>query len=278
MHATAREDNLINVGFLLGLLDERHAPQYWKPYIDANPLPPMKQLLPRILLGASKTPGLAQRKRTPQQAAEAIVAAAVTHLTSPGASLPDYELELGFLRSLFMPAKVEYPALPRAIFKSAELWAATTAVLRRAAEAGTKEAQETYLDALEAFSRCLWTVGKEGNEFADALVAGWVTGGLFEALEDTVDFLVKIRGATSKPVELLHHLIMSSGLIRLLVMQGCLSSSCPPSCRVRREPARRPRDFSANASRGTSSQSGWRRYSKSTRRTRTSTRQTTPRS
>lgn len=218
MHATAREDNLINAGFLLGLLDERHAPRYWKSYIDANPLPPMKQLLPRILLGASKTPGPAQRKRTPQQAAEAIVTATVTHLTSPGASLPDYELELGFLRSLFVPAKVEYPALPRAVFKSPELWAATTTVLRRAAGAGTKEAEETYLDALETFSRCLWTVGKEGNEFADAMVAGWITGGLFEALEDTVDFLVKIRGATSKPAELLHHSLMGGRLIRLLAM------------------------------------------------------------
>ncbi len=99
MHSTAREDSLINAGFLLGLLDERHAPKYWKPYTDANPVPPMKQLLPRILLGASKTTGPAQRKRTPQQAAEAIVSATVTHLTSSGVGLPEYELELGFLRS-----------------------------------------------------------------------------------------------------------------------------------------------------------------------------------
>ncbi|PIL36838.1 hypothetical protein GSI_00528 [Ganoderma sinense ZZ0214-1] len=196
MHSTAREDSLINAGFLLGFLDQRHAPQYWKSYTDANPLPPMKQLLLRILLGASKASGPVQRKRTPQQAAEAIVAATVAHLTVPGVGLPEYELELGFLRTLFTPAKVEYPALPRAMFKSRELWAAAAVVLRKAAEAGTKEAEETYCDALETFSRCLWSVSREGNEFADAMVAGWVAGGLFEALEDSIDFLVKIRGTT----------------------------------------------------------------------------------
>ncbi|KAI1788979.1 hypothetical protein LXA43DRAFT_1156227 [Ganoderma leucocontextum] len=226
MHSTAREDSLINAGFLLGLLDERHAPQYWKPYTDANPLPPMKQLLSRILLGASKAPGTTQRKRTPQQAAEAIVSATVVHLTNTGADLPEYELELGFLRSLFIPAKTEYQALARAMFKSPELWAATTVVLHRAAEAGTKEAEEAYLDALETFSRCLWTVGKEGNEFADAMVAGWVTGGLFEALEDTIDFLVKIRGATRVLVIVMSAILQSAPKLSAKT-QGLLRKHLP---------------------------------------------------
>ncbi|TBU32044.1 hypothetical protein BD311DRAFT_775595 [Dichomitus squalens] len=210
MHSIAREDALINAGFLLALLDHRHIPQYWKSYTDVNPLPPMKVLLPRILLGASKTPGPAQRKRTPQQAAEAIVAATVTHLTYPNAGLQEYELELAFLRSLFVHATTEYPALPRAMFKSPDLWAATALVLRRAAEAGTQDAEGTYLDALETFSRCTFAVNKEGNEFADAMIAGWLEGGLFEAFEDTLDFFVKIRGATSVFVVIMSAILQCS--------------------------------------------------------------------
>ena len=91
-------------------------------------------------------------KRSPQQAAEAIISAAARHIELPDATLDDQALQLQFLRALFIPSKTDYVALPRAMFMSAKIWVAAAKVLRRAAQDGTEEAQEVYLDAMDAFS------------------------------------------------------------------------------------------------------------------------------
>ncbi|RPD61850.1 hypothetical protein L226DRAFT_553092 [Lentinus tigrinus ALCF2SS1-7] len=194
IYASSRQDIQLNSGFLVALLSQPHTPPHWTRYLESHPLPPMRALLPRIILGASKAAGQTPKKRTPQQAADTIVSSCVRHLRVPEMTLNEQSLELHFLRALTIPSKTEFLALPRAMFKSADIWAAAVEVLRRAAKEGTDEAQEAYLDALEAFSALMGPISKEGPEFANALAVGWASCGLFEALDESVDYLVKIIG------------------------------------------------------------------------------------
>ncbi|RDX53226.1 hypothetical protein OH76DRAFT_1344118, partial [Lentinus brumalis] len=196
IYATARQDVQLNSGLLVALLSEPHTPPHWSRYLESHPLPPMRALLPRIILGASKEAGSTPKKRTPQQAADVIVSSCVRHLQVPDMTLNEQSLELHFLRSLLVPSKKEYLALPRAMFKSVDIWAEAVKVLRRAAEKDTDEAQEAYLDALEVFSGLTGSIAKEGPEVADALATGWAACGLFEALDTSVGNLVKIIGVT----------------------------------------------------------------------------------
>lgn len=197
IYASARQDVQLNSGFLVALLSQPHTPAHWARYLESHPLPPMRALLPRIIIGASKEAGLTPKKRTPQQAADVIVSSCVRHLQVSDMTLNEQSLELHFLRALLIPSKTEYLALPRAMFKSIDIWVAAVDVLRRAAKEGTDEAQEAYLDALEAFSALMGPIAKEGPEFANALARGWAICGLFGVLEESVDYLVKIVGGPS---------------------------------------------------------------------------------
>ena len=125
------------------------------------------------------------------------MAAAARHIQLPDVTLDDQRLQLYFLKALFDASKTEYIALPRALFKSTEIWVAAVKVLRRAALENTEEAQGFYRTALETFSSALFPVSRESPEYADAMVAGWGESGLFPALNETVPFLVKVYGASS---------------------------------------------------------------------------------
>ena len=197
LYATTRIDSRFNAGFLLQFLNEARTPQHWRQYLRSHPLPPIRLLLTRIVLGASKEMRPKPKKRSPQQAAEAIISAAARHIELPDATLDDQALQLQFLRALFIPSKTDYVALPRAMFMSAKIWVAAAKVLRRAAQDGTEEAQEVYLDAMDAFSGSMYPLRRESPEVANSMVAHWCTCGLFKVLNDTVDFIIKIRGAPS---------------------------------------------------------------------------------
>lgn len=193
MHATTITDSRMNLAILLPLL-EPPLPAHWKTHLEHNPIPPMNVLLPRILLGASKSAGSDKKKRTPGQAADAIVSASAAHMEV--FSLQDVQFEYNFFHGLFDHSRTENRVFLRAVFKSAKFWAANAQVMRRAAEDKTPFGEALYTGAFMTYTTMPHTVDEDGKEFIDALTYNWLSAGLFDLLEDTVDVILKTeRGA-----------------------------------------------------------------------------------
>ena len=198
MHATTITDARMNLGILHPLL-QSPLPPHWKSHSEKNPFPPMSELLPRILLGASKTAGSDKKKRTPGQAADAIVSACAAHLEA--FSLEDLQFEYNFFHALLRHSEKENRAFVRAVFRSSALWAANAQVMRRSAASDSRIGEGIYIVALTTYSIVALLAKLDGKEFIDALVSNWMSTGLFDVLEDTVDFLLNAhRGPCKFPV------------------------------------------------------------------------------
>ena len=195
MYATTPWDMGFNSRLIRGFLDERHVSKYWKPYIGSHPLPALRHLLPRVVRGATVyiEPGPRERRRNPQQAAEAIVDAFVSHLTMAEAELHDLEEEVGFFYALFKPSKVDYSALLKATAQSTTVYPALVHVLQRAYQ---HEAEETYGSTIQLLFSMLYPP-RQTDEFADVVIARWATSGLFDVLEESADFLLRVTPGPS---------------------------------------------------------------------------------
>lgn len=196
MHATAVADNRLNLGILLPLLDSPEGmPQHWRAHFERSPPPDMHALFPRIFLGASKVAGSDKKKRTPGQAADAVVSAAAAHFEM--LPLDEVQFDYNFFHVLFKVSEKEHRTFNRAVFKSSKFWTANANVLRRAAENGTRLGEAVFMGALMTYSTMIHVVEDDGKEFVDALVYNWLSTGLFDALEASMDLLLKTpRGAS----------------------------------------------------------------------------------
>ena len=194
MHATTITDARMNLGILHPLL-QSPLPPHWKSHSEKNPFPPMSELLPRVLLGASKTAGSDKKKRTPGQAADAIVSACAAHLEAFG--LEDLQFEYNFFHALFGHCRKENRAFLRAVFKSSKFWAANVHVMRRAAADKTPLGESIFMGGLMTYTVMPHTVDDDGKEFIDALVYNWLSTGLLDVLEDSVPVILRAeRGAS----------------------------------------------------------------------------------
>ncbi len=199
MHATSPLDVVINATLMCSFLDEQHVPRYWKSYLASHPLPPLRYLIPRIVRGATVyyvEPGPRERKRNPQQAAEAIIDAFVSHLSTllADTELRDLDAELSFFHALFIPSKTDYRALSKAIAESTTVWPALVQAMRRAYQ---HEAEHTYWTALQILLSTLHPLDTQA-EFADLVIGHWTTSGLFAILEESADFLLDVPGGPSE--------------------------------------------------------------------------------
>ncbi|KAM5535715.1 hypothetical protein V8D89_010702 [Ganoderma adspersum] len=191
MHATTPWDMQWNSRLIRGFLDQGHVSDYWKSYLESHPLPALRHLLLRVVRGATVyvEPGPKERRRNPQQAAEAIVDAFVSHLMMDEAELHDLEDELDFFRALFIPSKTDYRALLKAIAQSTTVCPALVHVMRRAYQ---DEAEQTYGSAMQMFFNMLHPL-KQNLEFTDVVIAHWATSGLFGVLEESSEFLLSVN-------------------------------------------------------------------------------------
>ncbi|KAI0356556.1 hypothetical protein OH77DRAFT_1401044 [Trametes cingulata] len=196
LHASAREDCVMNASLLLLMLDpDEHLPSRWRAHFDSHPLPPAHTLLSSILADVRSAPGEGGQETTPEQIVQAIVNAATRHLPKPADQfgLPDVFLELEFLRTLLrLGTKGACPALPRAAYKSEPLWLAITCVMRRAAreKAGRRHDHNVFILALNIFSGTLQPIQMENAECANAMIRGWVIAGLLDELDEFSSVLI----------------------------------------------------------------------------------------
>lgn len=198
MHSTAVMDVRFNLAMLLPLLDPP-VPPHVKAYLEQHPPPDMHALLPRIVLGASKTAGSDRKKRTPGQAADAIVSASAAHFER--LELEELRFEYNFFHALLRHSEKENRAFVRAVFRSSALWVANAQVMRRSAASDSRIGEGIYIVALTTYSIVALLAKLDGKEFIDALVSNWMSTGLFDVLEDTVDFLLNAhRGPCKFPV------------------------------------------------------------------------------
>ncbi|KAI1788977.1 hypothetical protein LXA43DRAFT_598593 [Ganoderma leucocontextum] len=183
MHSSGLQDTRIALNLLLPVVDPSGPPEYWQTHLDKNPAPPIKELLPRLFLGASKTAG-SSKKRTPGQTADAAVSASARHFEE--LNVEDLSWEYNFFHALFTHSKEENRVFNRAVYKSAKFWAANTSVLRRAAKHTGPNRDGIYMAALMTFTAMIDVVDDDGREFMDALIYNWLSAGLFDALEETI--------------------------------------------------------------------------------------------
>ncbi|KAI0650100.1 hypothetical protein C8Q79DRAFT_366459 [Trametes meyenii] len=189
------KDVMPNVRLLYVLLNVDLLPRS-KQFRDASttaPLPslsPSHELLTRMVSGASKAAGT-QKKRTPAQTAEAIVTAFAAQLVLQSITLEDTGLVVMFLRAFWAIAKTSFTPFARAAYGSKALWAALPEVMRIAAEEEEKEDHLVVIHALEVYWEAMSPSDKDWPEFADSMVQGWVSGGLFNALEESLNIILE---------------------------------------------------------------------------------------
>ncbi|PIL36837.1 hypothetical protein GSI_00527 [Ganoderma sinense ZZ0214-1] len=220
MHATSSLDIAVNSTLICSFLDEQHVPRYWKSYLASHPLPSLRHLIPRIVRGATVyyvEHGPRERKRNPQQAAEAIVGAFVSHLSTVAHSTEPSDLnsELSFFRALLLPSKTDYRALSKAVAESTTVWPALVQAMRRAHQL---EAEHAYWTGLQIFFGILHPLDTQG-EFADVVIAHWARSGFFELLEESADFLLEV---TAGPMTLSFILGVIQEFISRLGADTCL--------------------------------------------------------
>ncbi|KAH9893896.1 uncharacterized protein BXZ73DRAFT_63165 [Epithele typhae] len=190
IHSTSVADSRMNGGVLLYLLDKPVDPHPWKDGLEAYPPPPFKELLARIYLGASKTAGSNKKKRTPLQAAEAILAAFVRHFTN--LSLDEVSVEYNFFHAFFDLCLKENRPFVRATYKSESFWKANADVMRRAAETPVPQSPAVFLAGLTTYSTMSHPVQEDGKEFIDAMTYNWISSGIFDILDKYIDRVIAV--------------------------------------------------------------------------------------
>ncbi len=200
IYATAREDTIINGSLMLFVFGSATIVSPWKDYFAAHPAPPDRELIRRLVQGASMGVG-DHKKLTPPQAARAIVAAFARHLTRPGLSFPDVQQEVALLRTFWAVAADEVPAFTPAVCRSEALWAALPWVVRRVANEPSTAAWGVAADVLMMYGRMMHPVVMDGvDTYADVFVHCWVAGGLFDMLEEhLVQILDFVNGPSACP-------------------------------------------------------------------------------
>ncbi|PIL36836.1 hypothetical protein GSI_00526 [Ganoderma sinense ZZ0214-1] len=183
MHSSGLQDTRMALSLLSPIIDPSGPPENWKAHLTKKPAPPIKDLLPRLFLGASKTAG-SNKKRTPGQTADAVVSASARHLDE--LDVGDLSWEYNFFHALFTHSKEVNRVFNRAVYKSAKFWAANVSVLRRAAKHNGPNREGIYMSALNTFTAMMDVVDNDGKDFMDALVYNWLSAGIFDALEETM--------------------------------------------------------------------------------------------
>ena len=196
MYSTTAQDVHMNLSFILPLINAPQAvPTPWRDQLAQYPRPPIEVLFPRMLLGSGKVAGSDKKKRTPGQAADAIVSAIAAHQEC--LALKDIVYEYSLFHALFNYSKTENRAFTRALFKSEKFWAANIQVMRRALEERSMTGMTCHLGALVIFTMVLPVVAGDEREFNDALIYNWISCGLFDVLEESMDFLAGVGRAPS---------------------------------------------------------------------------------
>ncbi|KAI0356557.1 hypothetical protein OH77DRAFT_1535531 [Trametes cingulata] len=191
LYATDDYDTIINSTLISPLLDNGVGPRSWRQYFEAHPLPELRILLPRILLGASR--GTEKKKRTPNQAADFVVSAFARHIKR----CKDRELYevLTLLSGLLSAAKKEYPVFCRALYKSEAFWSAVATAITRHADLGPNVPRQGFIPETLAVGtiRLYFSVlhTPEAQDHIDTLIYNWVAGGLFDALEAAVPVWIR---------------------------------------------------------------------------------------
>lgn len=186
MHSTTKSDHTANTIILTAFLGGA-VPKQWAGYVAEHPIPAPRLVLARILIGASKG-AESTKKRTPAQAADAIISAFTTHFET--LEFPQLENEVKFFLQLIMVCAEEHRPFVRAFLKSSKFWAAVASVLRRSKQSPQENRQGmlAYL-VLQIYVNGWETMEKEGREYIDTTVYNWISGGLLGALDDIVDLL-----------------------------------------------------------------------------------------
>ena len=185
----------MNLTILLPLL-EPPPPAHWQEHFASHPPPPLEALLSRILVGAGKVAGSDKKKRTPGQAADAILSSVASHFEK--LELRDVMLEYNFFHALFRHSQKENPTFVRATCKSAKFWAANAQVMRRGAAEKSPSGTAMFIGALMTCSTMVHVVQKaEGREMIDSLVFNWLQSGVMDIFEDSIDLIMEAsRGAS----------------------------------------------------------------------------------
>ncbi|OJT10521.1 hypothetical protein TRAPUB_12959 [Trametes pubescens] len=186
MHSTKKSDHTANTIILTAFLGGA-VPKQWAGYVAEHPIPAPRLVLARILVGASKG-AESTKKRTPAQAADAIISAFTTHFET--LEFPQLENEVKFFLQLIMVCAEEHRPFVRAFLKSGKFWAAVASVLRRSKQVpqGSRQGMLAYL-VLQIYVNGWETMEKEGREYIDTTIYNWISGGLLGALDDIVDLL-----------------------------------------------------------------------------------------
>ncbi|KAI9067646.1 hypothetical protein FKP32DRAFT_1563335 [Trametes sanguinea] len=187
-HATKRDDTVINNTVILTLL-QPDLPSPWERYLAEHPPPSPSHLLPRVILGASKKAG-AQKKRTPAQVADSIASSSAKHLASPRMPLSGALQEITLLREFWSIARREFVPFARAVAKCGQLWTALAQIVRRAARATDSYDRKAVTRALMFYTDMSFYVSGDGTDFADDMIFNWVSGGLFDALDESVECIL----------------------------------------------------------------------------------------
>ncbi|CDO73994.1 hypothetical protein BN946_scf185043.g43 [Trametes cinnabarina] len=188
LYSTGDYDAMANCSLVCPLLEGK-MPDHWTRHFETHPLPDLHALLPRILLGALR--GTGKKKRTPNQAAEFIVAAFTRQFTRlSGRSLKE---DIIFLSALLDVSK-EYAPFCRAVCRSETLWSILGMVVIRDGLASHKPPRGYTPDIITLQTLSVYVkVGRmpEAREHIDTLVYNWLAGKLFSILEVAIMPLVR---------------------------------------------------------------------------------------
>ncbi|EIW61880.1 uncharacterized protein TRAVEDRAFT_70124, partial [Trametes versicolor FP-101664 SS1] len=192
MHSTTKSDHTANTIILTAFLGGPLL-KPWAGYIAEHPFPAPRLVFARILVGASRG-AEGTKKRTPVQAADAIISAFTTHFET--LEFAELEAEVKFFLKLCVVCAEEHRPFVRAFLKSSKFWAAVASVLRRSKQA-PQESQQRMLAFLflQLYVNGSDTMEKEGREYVDTTIYNWISGGLLGALDDIVDLLTWPRNA-----------------------------------------------------------------------------------
>ncbi|KAJ8487504.1 hypothetical protein ONZ51_g4133 [Trametes cubensis] len=192
-HAIVQEDLVLNNTLFLTLLKPELASP-WKRYLATHPPPASQVILSRMLLGASEEVG-AQEQRTPSQTAEIVVDAFANHLAIDRMPLAIVGQEVELFMAIWTLAETEFPEFPRAVCKADRFWAAIPPIVRRSLLSRQHEDRAVGVNALRLYLQTMYYTNEAEAELADAIIYGWVTGGLFDMLDEMMEaILVQVEG------------------------------------------------------------------------------------
>ena len=150
-----------------------------------------------MLLGASEEVG-AQEQRTPSQIAEIVVDAFANHLAIARMPLAIVGQEVELFMAIWTLAETEFPEFPRAVCKADRFWAAIPPIVRRSLLSRQHEDRAVGVNALRLYLQTMYYTNEAEAELADAIIYGWVTGGLFDMLDEMMEaILVQVEGPSA---------------------------------------------------------------------------------